>query len=118
MSIKLLQNDELNLLTLDTQILGLGSFIIDKIDNVETLDNREEIRILVDRLFEIYSYKLVMLNNKVKELFKYDTEKGKKLADEYSKRLDSLAIIITYLLNYKSLAKSVKPKKNQITNNK
>lgn len=113
MSMELLEKDELNLLTLDTQILGLGSFIIDKIDNVEILSNREEIRILVDRLFEIYSYKLVLLNNKVKELSKINTEKGIKLADEYSKRLDSLAIIITYLLNYKSLAKSVKPQKNQ-----
>lgn len=111
MNSTLLQNDELDLLTLDTQILGLGSFIIDKIDNIETLSNREEIKTLINRLFEIYSYKLVALNNKVKEMSKLDSEKDKKLTDEYSKRLDGLSIIITYLLNYKSMAKSIKSKK-------
>lgn len=111
MNSTLIQNDELDLLTLDTQILGLGSFIIDKIDNIETLSNREEIKILINRLFEIYSYKLVALNNKVKEMSKLDSEKDKKLTDEYSKRLDGLSIIITYLLNYKSMAKSIKSKK-------
>lgn len=112
---KLLNIDDINIL-FDTEIITVEKFIIDKIEILKKLNeennsttntttktnkqnsfNKDEIDIIINRLFEIFCSKLVDLN---KEINKQDYE--------INKRAEAVSIIIINILNYKKLSKIVK----------
>jgi hypothetical protein len=100
--------DDINLVSIDAQILSMGGFIIkrlDALDEIEKTNNRDENEIVINKLFEIFSSKLVDLNNILKKVT------NQKLLDKATKRLEALIIIVINLLTYKSILKTIKTSK-------
>lgn len=103
-----LNTNEINLVSIDAQILSMGGFIIkrlDALDEIEKTNNRDENEIVINKLFEIFSSKLVDLNNALKKVT------DQELLDKANKRLEALIIIVVNLLTYKSILKNVKVQK-------
>jgi hypothetical protein len=107
-TIKISGINEINLVSIDAQILSMGGFIIkrlDALDEIEKTNNRDENEIVINKLFEIFSSKLVDLNNVLKKVT------DQELLDKANKRLEALIIIVINLLTYKSILKNVKVQK-------
>jgi hypothetical protein len=91
----------------DTQIIEMSNFIIDKIKILDkNLDNKEEIDIIMNKLFEVFCSKLVDINKK-----KYLTTNFITDLNEINTKIDDLSIIIINLLNYKMLSNELNNKK-------
>ena len=120
---KLLNIDDINIL-FDTEIITVEKFIIDKIEILKKLNeennsttntttntkinkqnsfNKDEIDIVINRLFEIFCSKLVDLNKEISQYDEINTQ-----YDEINKRVEAVSIIIINILNYKKLSKIVK----------
>lgn len=118
---KLLNIDDINIL-FDTEIITVEKFIIDKIEILKKLNeenntntttntkinkqnsfNKDEIDIVINRLFEIFCSKLVDLNKEISQYDEINTQ-----YNEINKRVEAVSIIIINILNYKKLSKIVK----------